>query len=153
MATIDESGTVLPDRPEAAELPPSSDNVRNLGDARKKRTRKARGGMGGTTSGTLGANANDGRDTSLGARVWEFLHPGQVQDEYRAVGAEVPSQWDIMTQSAADAAAAFPDAVGAGVDNLEASTWNLGKLALIGVGIWVFLEVTADRRLKRYAED
>lgn len=146
MATINESGEVLPDEPK----PEAPDNVRNLGEAR--RVRKGRRTVNSPLSGVN--NPNDGRDTSLGARVWEFLHPGQVQDEYRAVGADrVPSQIEIMTDAASDAAQAFPDAFGAGVDNLASSSLTLGKLALIGVGIWVFLEVTADRKLKRYIED
>lgn len=149
MATIDESGNPVPDEPKAADLPP---NVRNLGDARKKRTRKARGNMAG--------NINDGRDTSFGARAWEFLHPGEVQKEYEAVGATPPSQWEVMRDAAGGMATAWPDAMGAGIDQaaegletVATAGLSIGKIALIGLGIYIFLEVTADRRLKRYNGD
>lgn len=38
----------------------------------------------------------------IGGDIWEFLHPTQVQAEYRAVGKEAPSVAEIMTGAAAD---------------------------------------------------
>src|SRR5260221_13085791 len=41
---------------------------------------------------------------SLGAEVYELLHPVRVQEEYRAVGKEMPSVSNIMRGPARDAA-------------------------------------------------
>lgn len=40
-----------------------------------------------------------GRDYSIGAQIWEMTHPEQVQEEYRAVGLEVPSKLTIVMGS------------------------------------------------------
>lgn len=39
---------------------------------------------------------------NIGGSIWEFFHPYQVQEEYRAVGKEPPSLLNIMTTAADD---------------------------------------------------
>lgn len=76
MATFDEHGNPAPDEPATPD------------DVRKKRARLD--GLGGPGS--------------IGASIWEILHPAQVQEEYRALGQEPPAKIDIITGGISDVA-------------------------------------------------
>ena len=46
----------------------------------------------------MGAGA-ESTTPDIGASMWEFFHPGQVQSEYEAAGKTVPSAVDIMGEA------------------------------------------------------
>lgn len=70
-----------------------------------------------------------------GGALWEILHPGQVQDEYRAVGAQtIPTVAEIESAAinrAIDTARA--DTQGAG-DSLK-TLLKLGAVIVIGIAV------------------
>jgi len=66
---------------------------------------------------------------SFGAEVYELLHPGRVQEEYRAVGKEAPSVSDIMTGAASAAAAN----VEKGAADLASGILSAGKWIIVGL--------------------
>lgn len=82
-----------------------------------------------------GAFGNLGADDtrSFGAALWEFLNPGTVQAEYRAVGQEVPSVFKVW-------GSAFDDAMTAGYEAEQA----LGeRAAQAGAGGMQMLKLVA----------
>ena len=65
---------------------------------------------------------------SFGAEIFELLHPGTVQEEYRAVGKEAPSIADIMTGAATAAA----QNVEKGAADLAGGFLTVGKWVIVG---------------------
>ena len=81
---------------------------------------------------------------SVGAALWEFFNPVQVQEEYRAVGKPAPSVAEIMT-GAADAAAVQ---AGEGVRQAVGGVFTAGKWLIVGlvaVGVLVVISRMRSR--------
>jgi hypothetical protein len=66
---------------------------------------------------------------SVGAALWEFFNPAQVQEEYRAVGKPVPPVAEIMT-GAADAAVSQ---AGEGLRQAVGNVFSAGKWVIVGL--------------------
>lgn len=67
-----------------------------------------------------GLGADDTR--SIGAALWEMLHPGQVQEEYQAVGKDAPSYSSIV-------GSAFDDAMTAAYEGQQQVKEGATKIA------------------------
>ena len=91
------------------------------------------GSLGGM--GSLGAQ---GDTRSIGAAMWEILHPAQVQADARAVGAPVPSVMDIITGAAGDVATAADESIAQARDT-AAQALDAGAVA----GKWIVVGVVA----------
>lgn len=141
MATVDQSGEVLPD--DAGESAIDADNVIDMqarrDELKKKRPHRTVTGMGGL-----------GGPGSIGASIWEILHPEQVQAEAAAVGAPIPSIMDVITGNAGDIANDVTTNVSSALDATTSGIKDLSKWLAIGAVLWLVLEVTRNPTLKRY---
>ena len=130
MPTFDAAGNPLPDEPETQA---DADNVRNLETERRRRRVRPAAQVG------MGALNGPG---SIGASIWEMLHPGQIQAEAAAVGAEIPSRIDIISGAAGDIAttadAAVQDAIAAG-ESAVGAVGKYGPWLVAGVVAWLVL--------------
>ena len=136
MADFDPEGNPYPDAPDAPDAPEAdANNVRNLEtERRRRRVRPAIAAGAG-----MGALNGPG---SIGASFWGMLHPGRVQAEAAAVGAEIPSRIDIISGAAGDIAttadAAVQDAIAAGETAIGA-VGKYGPWLVAGVVAWLVL--------------
>lgn len=71
-------------------------------------------------NGVHGLGADDTR--SIGSALWEMLHPGQVQEEYKAVGKDAPSYSSIV-------GSAFDDAMTAAYEGQQQVKEGAQKIA------------------------
>lgn len=81
---------------------------------------------------------------SFGSAIWEFFHPGQVQQEQIAVG-QTPSSytdiWGGAFDQAAQAGAETVQNVGTGISNVASATFDFSKLLILGVIAVAVLDV------------
>lgn len=94
------------------------------------------GGLGGL--GTLGGPG------SIGASVWELLHPAQVQNEARAVGAPVPPIMDIITGAVNDIGTTAQDNVTAGLDTFA----KTGQWVVVGLVAYAAIQLLNEAKRK-----
>lgn len=155
MTTLDQSGKVIPDNVFTLNKKrrPARPRKKNMGDA--------------TDFGIADDSSWDSQQESFGASAFDFLHPGTVQAEQAALGQPVQSTISILANSAGDLASSLPGALSDGVaeaegavsaaasaaSNAVSSIFSIGGLLLLGVAVYFVLEVTADRKLKRYYGD
>lgn len=125
MSTYDESGRVLDDQPSPGA------SARMEAAPKKKRKGKARrlNGPG-----------------SVGASIWEMFHPGAVQDEAAAVGAEIPSKVDVIAGGFSDAVESIPGAIGDAVNLGGDAMETVKRLAVIGAVVWIAFEFWKESR-------
>lgn len=72
---------------------------------------------------------------SFGGALWEWLHPEQVQAEYAAVGAAVPSIEDIRAQAIYDASVATGETADSVIEKFQsAASAGLGTISLVALG-------------------
>lgn len=156
MTTLDQTGKVIPD------------NVFTLNKKRRPaRPRKKNMGDAVDFGITDDSSWDSTESESFGASAFDFLHPSTVQAEQAALGQPVQSTISILANSAGDLASSLPGALSDGVaeaegavsaaasaaSNAVSSVFSIGGLLLLGVAVYFVLEVTADRKLKRYYGD
>ncbi len=104
--------------------------------------------------GSMGAD-----DTrSIGAAFWEFTHPGQVQEEYKAVGKPPPSYAEIISNAAGDfftAAAEGEQQLKEDAKVVASGAYSTLKIVAV-IAVAIAAIYLADRmpsqgRVKRYA--
>ncbi len=82
---------------------------------------------------------------SIGASLWELLHPGQVQAEYQAEGKPPPSVSDVMDTALTNISQRAQENVQSAVRSVA----NAGKIILVGVLALGVLYVVLQARRKR----
>lgn len=85
----------------------------------------------------------------IGASIWDFLHPGQVQSEYVAAGATAPSEFDIMTgaiDTAAQKAAEDVQTVEQAAVTAAQAVPSLIKWIAVAVIAYVILQILPKGR-------
>lgn len=70
---------------------------------------------------------------SIGVDIWEWLHPEQVQQEYRIVDQEPPSIETIKEGAFNDAITQARQNVSTGIDTAITGAAQAGKWAVIGI--------------------
>lgn len=89
---------------------------------------------------------------SVGASIWEFLHPGTVQREFEAVGKSVPGYGEIWESAADDAITAARETAGNVAESAQAAAagaMSVARYALIGAGIYLALQLLGQKRRKK----
>lgn len=86
-------------------------------------------------------------DSTLGAKVWRWLHPGQERAEYEGMGIEPPPQTtinDVAQQAASD------------VRNIVTPFADYGKWVIVGLVAYAIIQVVdripSQGRVKQYAK-
>jgi len=73
---------------------------------------------------------------SLGAAIWEFFHPSQVQAEQVATGQPVQTTSEVLSSAAGEAFGAAQETasnIGTSVQNIASGAQTLGKYLVVGV--------------------
>lgn len=98
----------------------------------------------------LGGVAQAADERSFGAALWELSHPGQVQDEYRAIGKVPPSYVDIWGFAMDDAMLAAEQGRQEIVEGAKKAAFaGVGILGLVIVGVIASALIVYSPQVKR----
>ena len=83
---------------------------------------------------------------TIGGDIWEFLHPGQVQDEYSAVGKEPPTITEIMSGDISQASDIAGQNIQQAAQNVVSAVTGLTQYVIIGGALYLLYRLTKGKR-------